>query len=161
MRRRIQEITDPIELDDVLSSAKICRVAMMDGDKPYIIPFNYGYKDKSIYIHCALQGKKLDLLNNHHHVCFEVEDSVKVIKEKELGRCSTRYRSIIGYGDVEIIMDDHERMNEALKILMGQHDWGSPVDYGLESVKRLVILKLKITEMTGKRSSNWNKTSEH
>ncbi|QSH40094.1 pyridoxamine 5'-phosphate oxidase family protein [Lentisphaerota bacterium ZTH] len=161
MRRKIQEISDSAELDEILSTARICRIAMLDGNRPYILPFNYGYRNKCVYIHCALQGRKLDLLRKNNHVCFEIEDSVRVVKDKIACRCSTRYRSIVGYGDIEIITDDAEAKNEALKILMEQHDWGEPVEFSEQQVKNVAILKLSITSMTGKKSSNWDKTQSH
>lgn len=56
------EIKDPKIIEEILSDSEICRIAMMDGDKPYILPFNYGYKHKAIYIHCAREGKKIEHL---------------------------------------------------------------------------------------------------
>ncbi len=62
MRKINQEIKDLQIIEDILSSSIICRIAMIDGERPYLLPFNYGYKDNCIYIHSALEGKKLDVL---------------------------------------------------------------------------------------------------
>ena len=35
---KLEEITDINEIDAVLSDAQMCRIALLDGDKPYIAP---------------------------------------------------------------------------------------------------------------------------
>ena len=73
MRKVNQEIKDERVLSEILSGGSICRVAMLDGDLPYIVPVNYGYSDGALYIHSAPEGKKIDLLGKDNRVCFEVK----------------------------------------------------------------------------------------
>ena len=49
LRKKEKEITDRKELEEILQKAEICRIALVDGDTPYIVPVNYGYKDNKIY----------------------------------------------------------------------------------------------------------------
>ncbi len=79
MRKANQEITDPEIIEEILGGAEICRIAMADGDVPYLLPFNYGYRDRCIYIHSAPSGKKIDLLKKNGSVCFEVEQMARII----------------------------------------------------------------------------------
>ena len=58
MRKVNQEITDASILEEILRHSEICRIGMIDNGLPYVLPFNYGYKDLQIYIHCAPVGKK-------------------------------------------------------------------------------------------------------
>ena len=51
MRKANQEIKDPEIIEQILAGAEICRIAMIDGDVPYMLPFNYGYRDRCIYVH--------------------------------------------------------------------------------------------------------------
>ncbi len=81
-------------------------VAMMDGDLPYIIPFNNGYMNGCIYIHSALAGKKIDLLRQERRVCFEVEDSIEIVTREDACDWTTRFRPVVGYGTVEILSDE-------------------------------------------------------
>lgn len=62
MRRKDKEIADPRKIEAVLNQAQIIHLAMLDGDRPYIIPLNFGYADNAIYFHCAREGKKIDLI---------------------------------------------------------------------------------------------------
>ena len=68
MRKSNQEIRDEKVLEEILAGAEICRIAMTDGDRPYMLPFNYGYKDSCIYIHSAPEGKKIGLLRKNNQV---------------------------------------------------------------------------------------------
>ena len=74
MRRRHSEITDPLEINRILSAATIGRMATLGADGyPYITPVNYVYTNACIYFHCALKGEKLDNIAREDRVCFEVD----------------------------------------------------------------------------------------
>jgi nitroimidazol reductase NimA-like FMN-containing flavoprotein (pyridoxamine 5'-phosphate oxidase superfamily) len=155
MRKARQEIKDKHTLEEILSGAILCRVAMIDGDLPYIIPFNYGYSNGALYIHSAPEGKKIDLLRKDSRVCFEVEDSMEITKGDQACDWSTRYRSVVGYGNVEILSDEASKQ-QGLEVIMAQHEAPELVEFNPKNTNRMVILKLTITSMTGKQSSNWN-----
>ena len=38
------EMTDPAAINKLLKEAKVCRIALMNGEYPYIIPMCFGYK---------------------------------------------------------------------------------------------------------------------
>jgi len=157
MRREKQEIIDKAVLEQILGGAEICRLSMLDGELPYIVPVNYGYRDGHIYIHSAPEGKKIDLLTQNKQVCFEVEDTVEIVKGKEACDWTTRYRSVVGYGTVEILSDDKSKQ-EGLEAIMAQHGAPELVTFNVLNLKRMVILKLSITSFSGKQSSNWDHT---
>ena len=158
MRKANQEIMDPKILEEILSGASICRIAMSDGDVPYMLPFNYGYKDGCIYIHSAPVGKKIDLLKKNGRVCFEVEQISRIIPAETACKWATLYRSVIGYGNVEIITDFQDK-SRGLEIIMTQHGAPDLTEFKTKEVNFIVILKLNITTMTGKQSNNWDKIS--
>jgi nitroimidazol reductase NimA-like FMN-containing flavoprotein (pyridoxamine 5'-phosphate oxidase superfamily) len=156
MRKANQEIRDQEVIEGILSGAVICRIAMLDKGLPYLLPFNYGYREGCIYIHSAPEGKKIDLLKKNNRVCFEVEGTTRIIKEEKACRWATVYRSVIGYGRVEIISDP-EGKQSGLEIIMAQHGAPELKEFETREVERMVILKLTIDSITGKQSSNWNK----
>lgn len=155
MRRSNQEITDQKVLEEILAGAEICRLSMLDGELPYIIPVNFGFRQGHIYIHSAPKGKKIDLLKQNKLVCFEVEDTVEIVKGPEACDWTTRYRSVVGYGSVEILSDDQSK-REGLEVIMAQHGAPKLIKFDIKNMKRMVILKLKITSISGKQSSNWD-----
>ncbi|MGW8317443.1 MAG: pyridoxamine 5'-phosphate oxidase family protein, partial [Bacteroidales bacterium] len=127
MRKANQEITDKGVLEEILSSEQICRVAMYDGKRPYLLPFNYGYKAGGLYIHSALEGKKIDILRKFPLISFEVEQGVRIIPGRKACNWSTLYRSVIGEGTVEIVTGLGGK-REGLEVIMAQHGMeGSPV----------------------------------
>ena len=154
MRNAKQEIRDEKILAEILSGAIICRVAMLDGGRPYIIPFNYGYNDGFLFIHSAPEGKKIKLLKQSPEVCFEVEDKMEITKGELACDWSTRYRSVVGYGEVEILSDGQSKQH-GLEIIMAQHGAPELTEFNQKSLDRMVIVKIRITSMIGKQSSNW------
>ncbi len=83
MRRKERCIKDQEIIEQILRQSVICRVAMHDEEYPYMVPMNYGYRDHTLYFHCALEGKKLELIRKNNHVCFEIELSHEIIKYAE------------------------------------------------------------------------------
>ncbi|MFH0756677.1 MAG: pyridoxamine 5'-phosphate oxidase family protein [Bacteroidota bacterium] len=154
MRKANQEIKDKKVLEEILAGAVICRLALMDGDRPYILPFNYGFQDGSIYIHSAPEGKKIDLLRENNQVCFEVEDTVRIIEDEKACKWTSLYRSVVGYGSVEILTDDVSKQR-GLEIIMAQHGAPGLTRFDPGNMKGMVILKLSIGSLTGKQSSKW------
>ena len=154
MRKTNQEIRDGQVLQEILQGAVICRIAMMDGDRPYILPVNYGYSDGCLFIHSAPEGKKIDLLRKNRQVCFEVEDRPEIIKGERACDWTTRYRSVVGYGEVEILTDEAGK-RRGLEVIMARHGAPDLIDFNQKNLDRMVILKLRITSMTGKRSGTY------
>lgn len=150
----MQEIKDRGTLEEILGNQVICRLALLDGGRPYMIPVNYGYREGFLYIHSAPEGKKIELLRENPEVCFEVEDLVEIVKGKRACDWSTRYRSVLGYGTVEILSDEAGK-GHGLEVLMAQHGAPQLRDFDPRNMERMVILRIRITSMSGKKSSNY------
>jgi nitroimidazol reductase NimA-like FMN-containing flavoprotein (pyridoxamine 5'-phosphate oxidase superfamily) len=69
----------------------VCRLAMTDKNRPYIVTLCFGYKDDTLYFHSAGQGKKLDKKNNS--VCFEFDIDYKPIKSDKACKWGMTYKS--------------------------------------------------------------------
>ena len=117
MRKANQEIKDPAILEEVLKGSEICRIAMIDDMEPYVLAFNYGYHNHALYIHCAKAGRKIDILRKNSRVCFEVTGKAELVKEKKACKWATTYRSVVGYGSVDILTDFEEK-RKGLEIIM-------------------------------------------
>ncbi len=156
MRKANQEITDKSILEEILKQAQICRIAMIDNGLPYLLPFNFGYQKNCIYIHSAPAGKKIDLLKENSLVCFEVEQKAEIVTDEIACKWSTLYRSVIGYGNVEIVTDYNEKLR-GMEIIMKQHGATGKLKFDPKEIEFIVILKLSISTMTGKQSGNWNR----
>ena len=154
MRRKQYEITDPAVIEDILSGSEVCRIALIDDGKPYIVPLNYGYRDSTIYFHSSPYGKKIEILRKNNKVCFEIESLTQIVKKDVPCDWGTKFRSVIGYGTVEFV-EDYGNKIEALNIIMAHYGKKDKSSFNEKLVKEVVILKLKIEEITGKQLGDW------
>lgn len=151
MRRKDKEITDFKEIESIIKKNYICRIALSDNNLPYIIPMNYGYKNKAIYFHSAKEGTKLTIIKKNPKACFEITEEIKIIQSKEACSFGTKYRSVIGRGKIKIIDEGKEKidgLNVIMKQLTSRDNW----NYSEESLKKILVLKLEIDEVRGKKS---------
>ncbi|MEJ2354880.1 MAG: pyridoxamine 5'-phosphate oxidase family protein [candidate division WOR-3 bacterium] len=151
MRKKDKEIQVPEEIGEILSSNKICRIALSDGDAPYIVPMNYGYIEKKIYLHTAKVGKKIDIIRKNNKVCFEVTDSIEELSAEKACNFSTKYRCVIGFGTIKIVKD-LDRKKQALQILMKQHTGENNWQFPDAIVEKTMVLEIEIKSVTGKKS---------
>ena len=80
MRRKDREVTNIIEILQIIEKAKVLHLALFDADYPYIVPLHYGYEYKEgiliFYMHCAKEGHKLDLIRSNPNVCILTQKSL-------------------------------------------------------------------------------------
>jgi hypothetical protein len=150
MRRREQEITDAAELRRILRDARVCRLAMVDGDRPYLVPLTFALDGDDVVLHSAGAGRKLDLLRRNPAVCFEVEEGVELAPAATACDFTMRYRTVIGVGEVEFVEDRAERAR--LLALFGPRYGAPPGPPPDAEVRRTWVLRLRVRELTGKRS---------
>ena len=62
MRRTDKEIKDRQQIDAIIKKANCCRIGLVDGIYPYIIPVNFAVNNNHLYFHSAKEGKKIDIL---------------------------------------------------------------------------------------------------
>jgi nitroimidazol reductase NimA-like FMN-containing flavoprotein (pyridoxamine 5'-phosphate oxidase superfamily) len=60
------------QIEDVLRSEVIARLAFISEGRPYIVPVTYVYDGESVYIHSA-EGMKIRAMRDNPQVCIEVE----------------------------------------------------------------------------------------
>jgi hypothetical protein len=155
MRRKDKEITDRKIIEQLLAGSDICRIAMIDRDRPYMVPLNYGYADNALYFHSASTGKKIELLKQNGRVCFEIENHNEIIRDEIPCEWTSRYRSLIGYGTIEFITG-HEEKKKGLDVIMSHYGKTGKNDYKDNHIQNIIILKLNIEEISGKQSGNWD-----
>jgi nitroimidazol reductase NimA-like FMN-containing flavoprotein (pyridoxamine 5'-phosphate oxidase superfamily) len=154
MRRSDKEIIDKRTFEEILSKAEICRIGIIDDGIPYIVPLNYGYCGGKLYFHSARQGRKMELLRKNNRVSFEIEYLSEIIKGDIPCNWTTRYRSLMGTGYIEISENETE-IREGLDIIMA-HYGDHQSTYDESFLKRIVILTLTIEKISGKQSGEWN-----
>ena len=155
MRRKEEEVTDRRVIDDLLSAAAVCRLAMIDVGEPYIVPVNYGYRDGALYVHSAAGGRKIDILRRSARVCFEIESSAVITKHAEPCHWGAKARSIVGYGSVKFITDTEEK-RKGLDVIMAHYGRIGPNLYDTKQLAAVVVLRITIESIACKQLGHWD-----
>ncbi len=150
MRRNDREVTSHEWMMEVLDRSEWMELAMADKDGwPYIVPLNYGFGDDFIIIHCAKEGKKINLLKENDKVAFNVTVDAEIVRnEEDPTKFTMKYKSVSGRGTAEFI-EDNKAKREALEIMM-EHYRGPKGPITEEKLSVTAVVKIRITEMTGK-----------
>ena len=150
MRRKDKEITDKSVIRSIIEKATVCRLGMVDGDKPYIVPLSFGYQDDVLYFHGSLKGQKIDILRKNPNVCFEFDLIAEPIESENACDWSMRYQSVIGFGKADFIESPDEK-RKVLSVIMAQYSDGK-FQFPEKMLKRTAVIKVEIESMTSKQS---------
>ncbi len=117
---------------------------------PYGVPINYVWDgNNSIYLHCAPQGRKLQILEENSRVSFTVVGRVNLLPS----RFTTEYESIMLEGEAVRHLDDDEK-HQALELLLDKlspNDKQVGLKYAAASFHRVEIIRVDFTRWSGKR----------
>lgn len=151
MRKKEKEIKDKSVIESIIKRATVCRIALSEDNVPYIVPLNFGYKDNFLYFHSAKEGRKIDMIRKNKDVCFEIDIDSELIEAEHPCDWSTKYYSIIGFGEA-FLVEDLEEKREALDIIMEHYSGKSSFEYPEKIINSLTVIKVRIERMTGKKS---------
>lgn len=152
MRRSDKLISDRAELGRMLDDAKVIRLGMVDGDRPYVVPLNFACEGDVLWFHCAASGHKLDCLHANPAVCIEADRFIGLREGRNAcGDWSSEYESVIGFGTGEIVADEAEKL-EGLKAIMRKYSGRDGWEFDAATVKKTVVVRVKIESLSGKRS---------
>lgn len=150
MRRKDREAGNVKDIEEIIHRANICRLALCEGGRPYIVPLCFGYEGGKLYFHSASQGRKLEILKNNRNVCFEMDVDQELVSEEIPCKWGFRYRSVVGFGKASFIRDP-ESKREALRIIMGNYSEGV-FGFAESEVAGITMIKVDIEDMREKIS---------
>jgi nitroimidazol reductase NimA-like FMN-containing flavoprotein (pyridoxamine 5'-phosphate oxidase superfamily) len=152
MRQKEKEITNTREIETIIQKAEVCRLGLAVDNTPYIVPLFFGYENNCLYIHCAKEGRKLDMIRQNNNVCFEMEVDTKITnRDKPACQWSSAYRSVIGYGSA-FILENFEEKKQALDVIMRHYANRASFEYKKKAVEEVAIIKIIVDHMRGKKS---------
>ena len=152
MRRSVQQLS--YEDAEAVLLRGSAGVLALTGDKafPYAVPISYVYDGEHIYFHSAVEGHKIDAIQKNPNASFAVIDQDEIIPEKY----TTAYRSVIVFGSIRIITDDHEKMAAIHKLALKyapdntEQQHNEMID---RTWDRFCMLEMSIAHITGKVGS--------
>lgn len=153
MRRSDKEISERSEMDAIIRSAQICRLAFAADNEPYMVPISFGYDGKALYFHTALSGRKIDFVLANSRVCFEFEGQSELVDHPDIAcKWTYAFESVIGYGEMLELTKPEDKihgLNQIMRQYSGR-EW--PMD--AKAITGTRIWRLEIETMSGKRSLN-------
>jgi uncharacterized protein len=150
MRRHECEVTDVAVIERILGRATVCRVAMVDGTEPYVVPMNCGWNGHTMVLHAASDGRKLEILHANPRVCVEIEEDVRIITGPTGEECTAAYVTVIGTGTAVFVTDPLAKAN-GLNTIIKQCHPGSPEEQFPESaLARVVVFEVQFDKLTCK-----------
>lgn len=151
MRRKKQALSKE-EISSILYRGTSGVLALSGDDNyPYAVPISYVYDGQKIYFHCAKSGHKLDAIQQNAKVSFCVIDQDQIVPDEY----TSYFRSIIAFGQMEIVKDELEKRTAieklAIKYAPKDTDVGRKNAIDREWVP-LCVLKMNIDHITGKEA---------
>lgn len=148
--RRQDRLLDEARADELLEREEYGVLSMVTPEGTgYGIPLNYVWDhDKSVYIHCAPEGKKLACLSHNPFVTFAIVGHTAVVANK----FTTNYESVVLTCQARTRLPAEERM-KALELFLGKYapdDQTIGMQYARKSFHRTEIIRLDILEGSGK-----------
>jgi len=115
----------------------------------YSVPVNYVWDgERSLYFHCAVEGRKLRCIDNNNVVSFCVVGRTKVIAEK----FSTEYESIVLECKAFRNLPEEEKM-KAFRLILEKYTPDETVkgmQYAKDAFSKTEIVRLDIENWSGK-----------
>ena len=156
MRRKDREVTDNYEINKIINSCQIIRLAFADGVAPYIVPLNFGFEEKDgkriFYFHGAKEGRKLDLIKKLGVAGFEADSETEIYGGREACTYSSNFKSVIGYGKVKAVEDKAEKIH-GLNAIMAHYVPGKSFEFSDANVNAVRVFKLEVREISAKLHS--------
>ena len=153
MRRKDREVQSLDAIFDILNRCNTVRIGFQGDKYPYVVPVSFGAElidgKVIVYFHCAREGMKLELLKKDPHICLEGDIFIRT--ETTDHGITTRYESVIGFGECRIVEDEQE-IKHGLKLLTEHYGY---MDYSLDrcrALEHLYVVKAVLSEITGKRN---------
>jgi uncharacterized protein len=168
MRRYQCQVTHPEEIQRILSSTTVGRLATNGADGyPYITPVSFVYHEGKVYFHSALAGEKLDNLKRDPRVCFEVDIPLAYLgagsdPKGRICRLHQFYHCVIIRGQARIVSEEALKTT-ALNGLIAKHEGGSDsesVSPSMAGYKACEVIEITPTSLSAKSDLGQNRTDE-
>jgi nitroimidazol reductase NimA-like FMN-containing flavoprotein (pyridoxamine 5'-phosphate oxidase superfamily) len=137
-------------IEAIIRKAAVCRLGILDGDTPTIVPLCFGYRDDTLYFHGAVKSGKYALIRNHPNVCFEFDILAEPVSAPDPCSWDMRYQSVVGFGEASMV-EGMDAKRQALEIIAAQYDKGNKT-FPDSKVRATAVFKVAVASMTGKQS---------
>ena len=152
MTKRELQITDEAQIREILDTAKVLHLGLCVDNEPYVVPMNYGYTMEDgklvVYLHSAVQGRKLDMIRANPKVFIEMDCDRQPFESEKPCQYGLAYSSLMGRGTARIIEDVEEKI-EAMRLLM-MTQTRKDFTFNERLVSIVAVIRVDVEEYTAK-----------
>ena len=152
LTKRERQVTDPQQILDILDKSRVLHLGLSVNDEPYVVPMNYGYSMEegtlTLYLHSAVQGKKLDMIRSNPKVFFEMDCDRMPFEGNLPCQYGIVYSSVMGRGTAHIVEDTEEK-KKAMSLLM-KTQTGKDFEFNDRLVSIVAVIRIDVAEYTAK-----------
>ena len=152
MTKREFRITDENQIRHILDTAKVLHLGLAVNNEPYVVPMNYGYAMEEgklvLYLHSAVQGKKLDMMRENPRVFFELDCDLAPFEGEKPCQYGLVYSSVMGRGTASVVEDTAEKI-KAMALLM-KTQTQKDFEFNDRLVSIVAVIRIDVEEYTAK-----------
>lgn len=151
MRRAKQELPAEESLNILKNSTAGVLAVLGEGDYPYAVPLSFVYHEGKIYFHSAKEGHKIDALKNSAKASFCVIDQDIIVPEEY----TTYFRSVIAFGQAEVVTDPEEQRNALLRLAEKYYPADSVshrMEHATGTESNTAVIRLTVEHLSGKEA---------
>lgn len=140
------------DIDSIINGSEVCHVSMIDNDGlPYVLPFNFGYREGKLYIHSGADGKKIEIWKQNPTVCVAFSNGYQMRIQNESVACSysMRYRSVLIHGKIQQI-DEVDEKKRVLNIIMAKYTGKEDFEYSIPAISNVKVFEIVYEKTEGR-----------
>jgi nitroimidazol reductase NimA-like FMN-containing flavoprotein (pyridoxamine 5'-phosphate oxidase superfamily) len=147
--RRSDRALSEDQAREILARAEYGVLATLGADGwPYAVPLNYVLHGDALYLHCAIEGHKLENIANEERVSFCAVADARVLPAK----LSTLYESAVVFGRASLVTEPAEK-RLALELLAARF-CGSLTPEAERAIatssSKTAVVRIRLERITGK-----------
>jgi nitroimidazol reductase NimA-like FMN-containing flavoprotein (pyridoxamine 5'-phosphate oxidase superfamily) len=147
MRRKDRELSFE-DAEKILQEAEY-GVFCLNGEYPYGVPVSFAYRENKVYIHCAAEGHKLDLLAKDSRVSFTAVQNVRT----RPGLFTADFESAMLFGKASHVEGAEKR--DALLMIIEKYSaehMEKALSFIGKCIEKTAVIKIEAEHITGKKS---------
>jgi|GEM_PF-2487738 len=161
MRKPLQEINDQTVIRSYLEKNGFCYLSVVDGDKPYTVPLNYGFSltdngELTLYFHTSIGGRLYDIIQSKGgqdiKAAFALAEMNGLLKSiKGVCEWDVDYKSIMGEGVLNTLTEYVDR-EKALRVLMDGFGAEPGYEFVPARIAAVMVYEFKVHDYHMKKS---------
>jgi len=104
----------------------------------------------TIYLHCAPEGRKIDMIAQNHNVCFEADCAYRTLDAPAACEWAAEFESVIGEGTISIVAEETQKIH-GLDLLMKRYGFVGKPQYQPNQLAAVTVLQIFVSTIAGKR----------